>query len=160
MKRPQTVTSITEALRTGGLATTAEDLMGTITATLARMKRTTGEVVPVRRGEWGLKEWYPGRKFDTPEPKKKLKKKAKTKKSSAGEKSKPKATATQAQPKPHASDKANVIWKPTPEQIEQIKALHATGKTPGEISKETGVAPLVVGRVVAREAKTSIAAKA
>ncbi len=163
MKRPQTVSAITEALRTGGLSTTAEDLMGTITATLTRMRRTTGEVVPVRRGEWGLKEWYPGRKFDTPEPKKKPKKgsrKAKTQKSSTAKQSKPKATVTETQPSPPASEKSNVIWKPTPEQIAQIKALHATGKKPGEISKETGVAPLVVGKIVAREAKLAEAAKA
>lgn len=155
MKRPQTVTAITEALRVGGLSTTAEDLMGTITATLTRMRRTTGEVVPVRRGEWGLKEWYPGRRFDQPETKKsKPKKRAAVK----GKKKQPKATQKPQSKAPESASADSAVkangqkpaesWKPTPEQVTQIIALHGTGKKPGEIAKETGVAAMVVGRIV------------
>jgi hypothetical protein len=128
-KRPQTVSAITEAFKQGGLSTTATDLLSTVTATLARMRKSAPqEVVVVRRGEWGLKEWYPGRRFDQPEAKKSKKRgrKKSTKKpvqGTASDTPKPKVAAT----------------KPTAEQVEQIKKLHEEGKRPGEIAKEVGL---------------------
>lgn len=157
MKRPQTVSAITDALTKGGLSTTATDLMRTVTATLTRMRRTSGEVVPVRRGEWGLKEWYPGRRFDQPEPKK-----AKRNRSKGKQQTKPTQTAKPEAPaaqKASGDHKSGLIWKPTAEQIEQVMTLHAAGKKPAEIETETKVAALMVGRLVAK-AKRSAATDA
>lgn len=64
-KRPKTGKQITEALRSGGLTSTAKNLYGTVYPTLLRMEKA-GEVVRVSKGEWGLSEWYPGsRKVST-----------------------------------------------------------------------------------------------
>ncbi len=162
-KRPQSVGTITEALRQGGLSTTATDLMGTVTATLSRMRKSKShEVVIVRRGEWGLTEWYRGgRRFDKPEPKKSKKRNRKAKQQAkAPAQKKPSPATDTASPQAETEQKPTMTWKPTPDQIEQIKALHAAGKKPGEISKETGVAAMVVGRIVAQETKPTTEAKA
>jgi hypothetical protein len=147
MKRPQTLAAITDALTAGGLSTTATDLMKTVTATLARMRRTSGEVVLVRRGEWGLKEWYPGRRFEQPEPKKsKPKKRGRSKGSHETKPTEPLKDASKGATTP----------KPTPEQIEQIKKMGAVGKKPGEIAKEVGLHHFaVMGVLKSKMAKAS-----
>jgi DNA invertase Pin-like site-specific DNA recombinase len=42
------------------------------------------------------------------------------------------------------SEQKTVSPKPTPEQVEQIKTLHAAGKKPGEIAKAVGLHHLAV----------------
>jgi hypothetical protein len=152
MKRPQTVADITKALETGGLSTTATNLMGTVTATLTRMKRINGDVVAVRRGEWALTEWYKGRRFDKPEPTKKPKKRgAKSKKakpSSENKKAPEKAPGRSKKVEPEKKHEP-----PTSEQIERVKVLHASGKGFGEIAKEVGLHQLAVYRIIGKKAK-------
>lgn len=57
MKRPQSVTAITQALQAGGLTSKAKNLYSTVFPTLQRMAQAD-EVVKVTNGEWGLSEWY------------------------------------------------------------------------------------------------------
>ena len=41
----------------------SKDWTNTIGAVLTRRAETTGDIVKVERGTWGLKEWYPNRSF-------------------------------------------------------------------------------------------------
>ena len=58
-KRPKSAKEITAGLQNGGLAHKARNLYATVYPTLLRMEKAA-EVVRVRKGEWGLTEWYPG----------------------------------------------------------------------------------------------------
>lgn len=129
-KRPLSLSELTNSLKNGGMLTTATNLMATVSATLQRMKQQSGEVVALGKGQWGLAEWYPGLRRE------KIEATAKPNKSRKRTRPKPE-TAAQPEHKPSPA-------KPTAEQIEQIKALHAAGKTPGEIAKEVGLHHLAV----------------
>lgn len=60
-KKPQSAKSITEALKSGGLTSMAQSLSNNVYAVLRRMEKETGDIVRVKK-EWGLAEWYGGRK--------------------------------------------------------------------------------------------------
>ena len=54
---------ILSALEDGGLVLTGGNKANTVGSVLNRRFRNVGDVVSVKRGTWGLKEWYPGRNF-------------------------------------------------------------------------------------------------
>jgi len=62
-KRPRTAKQITAGLEAGGLTHKAQNLYATVYPTLLRMERAN-EVARVGKGEWGLSEWYKGRKMN------------------------------------------------------------------------------------------------
>ena len=127
MKRPQSVSDITKALHTGGLTTTSKNLLTTVGSTLSRLKQVDGDLVSVQ-GKWALRQWYTGMRDE---------KVAKGTKVARRRGRPPKAVAAK-DTNPRAAQRPPSS-KPTPEQIEQIKKLHATGKRPGEIAKEVGL---------------------
>jgi hypothetical protein len=134
------LSELTTSLKTGGLLTTAQNLMQTIGATLQRMKKTEGDVVSLGNGQWGLTEWYPGLRREkieaTAKPKqtrKRLPSKGKKKETS------------QAEMKETDAPKASKL---SPEQIERMRALQADGKTVGQIAKELGIHQFNVYRVL------------
>jgi hypothetical protein len=131
MKRPMGLTELTKALEEGGLLTSARDLTSTVSATLTRMKRMEGDVVPVQ-GRWGLSQWYPGMRKEKIEATAKPKKKKRQTSKSKAETKAPKAGA-------HG---------PTPEQIAQIKQLNAEGKKLSVIAKEVGLHHLAVWKIL------------
>jgi len=65
-KRPRTAKEITAGLEQGGLTHQAKNLYATVYPTLLRMEKTN-EVARVGKGEWGLSEWYKGRKTNQDE---------------------------------------------------------------------------------------------
>ena len=69
-KRKQSATTIAKALEAGGIQHTSKYLPNTVRTSLIRLAEN-GEVVQVGK-EWGLAEWYPGRrkgrKESEPEP--------------------------------------------------------------------------------------------
>ncbi len=154
MKRPMALTEITKALQDGGLLTTAKDLASTISATLTRIKRTDGDVLQVQ-GKWGLAEWYPGMRKEKLEVNVKGKKGRKRGRTKGLKMSALKADAQSSNDK--AEQKASAA-KPTTEQIEQMKTLHASGKHFGEIAKILGLQTLTVWRALkaVRVAKPSL----
>lgn len=130
-KRPQTLSEITKALQDGGLPTTATNLMPIVGSRLSRLK-SDGKVCQPTTGKWGLSEWYP----------------AAARQAAAAAKAK---TRKRGRPKKSATTQAenkSTTGKPTPEQIERIKALHAAGKSNGEIGKELGISNLTVWRTL------------
>jgi hypothetical protein len=62
-KKPLTNNEIVEALEKGGLYLSSENKQNTVGSVLNRRSRTAGDIVSPKRGQWGLKEWYPGRNF-------------------------------------------------------------------------------------------------
>jgi hypothetical protein len=63
-KRQQMRTAdIVAELERGGLVLTSADKVNTVGSVLLRRFQTTGDLVRVARGLWGLQEWYPGRRF-------------------------------------------------------------------------------------------------
>ena len=63
VKRPRSAKEITQGLKDGGFATRARNLYATVFPTLLRMEKAE-EIERVGKGEWGLSEWYKGRKGD------------------------------------------------------------------------------------------------
>jgi hypothetical protein len=61
-KKPQTTADIAEALEKGGMTHTSGNWGNTVGSVLNRIDGSTGEIVRVKRGTWGLASWYPGRK--------------------------------------------------------------------------------------------------
>ncbi len=145
MKRPQLASDISKALLEGGLPTTSNNIGKVVGPTLSRMK-TAGDLIPIK-GKWALAEWYPAGARDRLEALEKGKKKRGRPKKSAKKKTAPESSGHTA------TRKSAESWKPTPEQIAQIMTLHGAGKKPGEIAKETGVAAMVVGRIVKKANK-------
>lgn len=62
-KRVMGNADITKELQAGGLALTGADPVNVVSSVLTRRFNNVGDVVRVDRGQWGLKEWYPGRTF-------------------------------------------------------------------------------------------------
>ena len=54
---------IVQHLEAGGLLLSGVNKPGTVTTILTRRKKKNGDLVRPKRGQWGLKEWYPGRNF-------------------------------------------------------------------------------------------------
>jgi hypothetical protein len=138
-KRPQTLSEITKALETGGLPTTAKNLMPIVGSRLSRLKADEKVCQPTS-GKWGLSEWYPAaaRQAAAAAAKSKGRKRGRPKKSKA---------STQSTDKSASS-------KPTPEQIERMKTLQAAGKKYGEIGKELGISTLTVFRALGGKPKS------
>lgn len=69
---PQSPAAISKALVDGGQSSDAEKMAVNVSSALKRMGPTgTGEVVQVKRGQWGLASWYgagAGKKKDTAKP--------------------------------------------------------------------------------------------
>ena|SRR5579863_4088536 len=65
-KRPKTAKDITAGLEAGGLTHQAKNLYATVYPTLLRMEKAN-EVARISKGEWGLSEWYSGRKANQEE---------------------------------------------------------------------------------------------
>ena len=59
---PMSPTNIARGLEAGGLLLGGSNKAGTVTTSLTRRQKRLGDVVRPKRGKWGLKEWYPGRK--------------------------------------------------------------------------------------------------
>jgi hypothetical protein len=129
-KRPLSLSELTNSLKSGGLLTSATDLMATVSGTLQRVKRQSGEVVSLGNGQWGLAEWYPGLRKEKIEavakPRGKRRRAKKVARKATGD-SKPQATT---------------------EQVETIKTLNAAGKKLGEIAREVGLHHFVVMRIL------------
>ena len=62
-RRAMSPTEIVQHLEAGGLLLSGNNKPGTITTILKRRQTKNGDLVRPRRGQWGLKEWYPGRNF-------------------------------------------------------------------------------------------------
>jgi len=59
-RKPMAPADILQALEKGGLMVASTNVIGSV---LNRRQRDVGDVVSPKRGQWGLKEWYPGRTF-------------------------------------------------------------------------------------------------
>lgn len=62
-KRTMGNAEILKELQAGGLVLTGADPLNVVGSVLMRRFNNVGDIVRVRRGVWGLKEWYPGRTF-------------------------------------------------------------------------------------------------
>ena len=62
-RRAMSPTEIVQHLEAGGLLLSGSNKPGTITTILKRRQTKNGDLVRPKRGQWGLKEWYPGRNF-------------------------------------------------------------------------------------------------
>lgn len=61
VKKPQTTKEIAEALEKGGMLHGSGDFIQTVGSVInRRSKAADSEVANVKRGVWGLSEWYPG----------------------------------------------------------------------------------------------------
>jgi hypothetical protein len=57
-KQTKTAPEIARAIQQGGIKTTSKNFLTTVHTALKRLAES-GELVKVKRGEWGLVEWYP-----------------------------------------------------------------------------------------------------
>jgi HB1, ASXL, restriction endonuclease HTH domain len=55
---------IVRELEAGGLVLTSGNKTNTVGSVLNRRSKQVGDIVSISRGTWGLKEWYPNRRFD------------------------------------------------------------------------------------------------
>lgn len=95
-KSPQAPKAISDALKSGGLLTTAKNFYANITTALARME--TAGILTNTPGGWALAEWYAGRAKPTAEPQKKGKKTAKKKRAAVAKKPAAARQATAKEP--------------------------------------------------------------
>jgi hypothetical protein len=140
-KQPLTLSALTANLRQGGMLSNAGDLMRTVSATLARMKKNEGEVVQVQGG-WALREWYPGMRREKVEavakPKAKKKKRARQSPAAASDPQTPKRKFGES--------------KVTPEQVQQIRERANAGISQNDIAKEFGLSRSGVQHILRRTA--------
>lgn len=66
-KKLRTLTSseIVTFLKQGGVMMNSADPVNTVGAVLHRRSITAGDIVRPERGKWGLRDWYPNRRFPT-----------------------------------------------------------------------------------------------
>lgn len=62
-RKPMNAANIVAHLEAGGIAMGGATKSNTVGSVLNRRQKNVGDVVIVKRGLWGLKEWYPGRSF-------------------------------------------------------------------------------------------------
>lgn len=63
-RKPQTTKEIAIAIQKGGIPPGTGDFFQTVGSVInRRSKAADQQIVSVKRGVWGLAEWYPGRKF-------------------------------------------------------------------------------------------------
>ena len=55
---------IVRELEAGGLVLTSENKINVVGSVLNRRAKQVGDIVSISRGKWGLREWYPNRRFD------------------------------------------------------------------------------------------------
>ena len=60
VRKSQTVQEICVALEAGGFPHTSKSFYATVFTALKRRFEDQGDIVRVKRGVWGLAEWYPG----------------------------------------------------------------------------------------------------
>jgi hypothetical protein len=63
-KKTMSAQDIATDLRDGGLHLQSETPANTIASVLSRGFKAGSDIVRVSRGQWGLQEWYPTRRFD------------------------------------------------------------------------------------------------
>jgi hypothetical protein len=63
-KKTMSAQDIANDLRDGGLHLQSETPANTIASVLSRGFKAGSDIVRVSRGQWGLQEWYPTRRFD------------------------------------------------------------------------------------------------
>lgn len=63
-KRAMSAQEIAADLLAGGLHLKSETPANTIASVLSRAFKAGSEIVRISRGQWGLQEWYPTRRFD------------------------------------------------------------------------------------------------
>jgi len=63
-KRAMSAQEIAADLLAGGVHLKSETPANTIASVLSRAFKAGGEIVRISRGQWGLQEWYPNRRFD------------------------------------------------------------------------------------------------
>jgi hypothetical protein len=63
-KRAMSAQEIATDLLAGGLHLKSDTPGNTIASVLSRAFLRGGEIVRISRGQWGLQEWYPTRRFD------------------------------------------------------------------------------------------------
>lgn len=62
-RKPQSTREIADALERGGMTHTSQDFTQTVGSVINRRSQAIdSEIVNVKRGVWGLAEWYPGLK--------------------------------------------------------------------------------------------------
>jgi hypothetical protein len=61
VRRKAPAAEIARALEQGGMTHSSKYFPNTVRTTLARIEKQTGDIVQVGK-DWGLAEWYPGRK--------------------------------------------------------------------------------------------------
>jgi hypothetical protein len=61
-RKPMSPAELVEAMESGGLLLTGNKA-NSVGSILNRRQKQVGDIVSVKRGQWGLKEWYPGRSF-------------------------------------------------------------------------------------------------
>jgi hypothetical protein len=126
----------------GGFKTTSKNLMPIVGSNLSRMK-SAGEVVNID-GKWGLSVWYPAARAQAAsKPKAKTLVRAKPP-SKARPQQTPASTPTSSQPNAGSGKPKATV----PEAIERMKALHAAGKSNGDIAKELGLSNIEVWRAL------------
>ena len=62
VKDPQTGRQIAIALKKGGMKSLAKNLTNNVNAILKRAEHSTGEFTRVNYKDWGLSEWYKGKR--------------------------------------------------------------------------------------------------
>lgn len=62
-RRPLRNPEIASLFKAGGLVLNSKEPANTIGSVLTRRQNEVGDIVRVDRGTWGLKEWYPNRRF-------------------------------------------------------------------------------------------------
>lgn len=62
MKQPESLKQIADAIEAGGLIHRATNFLASVSTAMARRAIAPGDIVRVKRGLWGLAEWYPNMK--------------------------------------------------------------------------------------------------
>ena len=62
-RRSMSPVEIVHALEAGGLLLSGSNKPASVGTILTRRQNRNGDLVRPKRGQWGLKEWYPGRNF-------------------------------------------------------------------------------------------------
>ncbi len=67
-RKPMTPPEIVAHLEAGGIVLGGTNKSNTVGSVLNRRQSKVGDIVSVKRGTWGLKEWYRGRNFGKKPP--------------------------------------------------------------------------------------------
>ena len=67
-RKPMKPAEIVDHLEAGGIVLGGPNKSNTVGSILNRRQKNVGDIVSVKRGTWGLKEWYRGRNFGKKSP--------------------------------------------------------------------------------------------